>query len=324
MSKKTDNLDKFYTQPSIARRFVDVVNSITSLSSYDLIIEPSAGSGNILQYLPAEYSIGLDIAPEGPNIRPCDFFTYSPPQTAQSILCIGNPPFGSGYMNPMAKQFFNYAAKWSRTIAFIVPAKWHTSWKVHYQLNPLYQLLHSELLPKYSFVRQGGDYDVNCCMQVWCRNTLFEQVPNLPNLRITERPSTIHPDFEMFLTCDNVPRLPQVREQLRNREYWDFGLRYWGKIEVVDIEAISPDTTTHVLIKTRTPLVRSIFEHIDWQPYIVNMGAPNVGGKSLIVKAYEHTKQSLYTSHQAFSTTATAPNKKNVVTSNTTPIDALV
>jgi len=39
--------------------------------------------------------------------------------------------------------------------------------------------------------------------------------------------------------------------------------------------------------------VRSIFEQIDWGKYVSNMGAPNVGGKSLIVKAYEDKKKEL-------------------------------
>ena len=36
--------------------------------------------------------------------------------------------------------------------------------------------------------------------------------------------------------------------------------------------------------------VRDIFEQIDWSKYVSNMGAPNVGGKSLVVKAYNDKK----------------------------------
>jgi hypothetical protein len=205
------------------------------------------------------------------------------------IACIGNPPFGSGYMNPLAKAFFNHAATFSEVIAFIVPAKWQTSWKVQFQLDKSFGLYFTELLPKNSFVFNGDPYDVPCCMQIWSK----VQLGNLNNLRITERPPTKHNDFEMFLTCDNVPKLPTIREQIKNQEYWDFALKYWGQIRVCEFSDVPPETTTHYLIKSNKDYVRSIFEQIDWKNYVSNMGAPNVGGKSLLIKAYTDKKKEL-------------------------------
>ena len=190
-------------------------------------------------------------------------------------------------MNPLAKAFFNHAATFSELIAFIVPAKWATSWKVQFQLDKSFGLYHSELLPKYSFVFNGEPYDVPCCMQVWSKVSLGNDI------RIRKRPPTKHQDFEMFLTCDNVPGLPAVREQIKNREYWDFALKYWGKIGVCDLNTVPTETTTHFLFKARKDYVRSIFEQIDWSKYVSNMGAPNVGGKSLVVKAYDDKKYEL-------------------------------
>ena len=280
---KEEDLDKFYTNPEIAKIFVDVVNSYYSLDKFDLVIEPSAGSGNILQYLPSN-AIGMDIEPEGDNILQQDFFAYESPYHPLTnnikIATVTNPPFGSGYMNPLAKGFFNHAATFSELIAFIVPAKWSTSWKVQFQLNKSFGLYHSELLPKNSFVFNGNEYDVPCCMQVWSKISLGKDI------RIRERPPTKHTDFEMFLTCDNVPGLPTVREQIKNKEYWDFALKYWGKIAVCDFHTVDPKTTTHYLFKANKDYVRDIFEQIDWSKYVSNMGAANVGGKSLVVKAY--------------------------------------
>ena len=106
MNQKAKDLDKFYTHPDIAKKFVDAVNQYFPLSNYELVVEPSAGNGNILQYLPSG-SIGLDIQPEGNNIIKQDFFEYTSPYHPLfnniSIACVGNPPFGSGYMNPLAK-----------------------------------------------------------------------------------------------------------------------------------------------------------------------------------------------------------------------------
>ena len=281
------DFDKFYTNPEIAERFVSIVNRYSPLKEFDLVVEPAAGCGYILQHLPSN-SVGMDIEPEGDNILQQDFFTYESPYHPLTnnirIATVTNPPFGSGYMNPLAKAFFNHAATFSELIAFIVPAKWSTSWKVQFQLDKSFGLYHSELLPKYSFVFNGEPYDVPCCMQVWSKVSLGNDI------RIRKRPPTKHQDFEMFLTCDNVPGLPAVREQIKNREYWDFALKYWGKIGVCDLNTVPTETTTHYLFKARKEYVRSIFEQIDWSEYVSNMGAPNVGGKSLVVKAYNDKK----------------------------------
>ena len=266
MSNKSKDLDKFYTHPDIAKKFVDIIDNIFPLKNFDLILEPSAGNGNILQYLP-ENSIGLDIEPEAENIIKQDFFEYQSPYDPIfnniKIACIGNPPFGSGYMNPLAKAFFNHAATFSDLIAFIVPAKWNSSWKVQFQLDKNFGLYYSEVLPKNSFLLDEKSYNVPCCMQIWSKSN----PNNLENLRITQRPPTKHKDFDMFLTCDNVPKLPEVREQIRNQEYWEFALKYWGQIRVCDFNEVSPDTTTHYLFKSKKDYVRSIFEKIDWSKY---------------------------------------------------------
>ena len=57
-----DNLDKFYTHPDIAKMFVDKINEICPLDDFDMVLEPSAGSGHILKYLP-DSAIGMDIKP---------------------------------------------------------------------------------------------------------------------------------------------------------------------------------------------------------------------------------------------------------------------
>lgn len=292
MVKKSRDLDKFYTNPLISKKFVDIINNYFPLNKFDLVIEPSAGNGSILQYLP-DGSIGLDIAPEKENIIQQDFFEYSssyhPILNNIRIACVGNPPFGSGYMNPLAKAFFNHAATFSELIAFIVPAKWQTSWKVQFQLDKSFGLYYSEFLPKNSFLLDGEPYDVPCCMQIWSKVK-----PNgLDDIRIRERPPTKHNDFDMFLTCDNVPKLPAVREQIKNQEYWDFALKYWGNIHVCNLNEVSPETTTHYLFKAHKTYVRDIFEQINWKEYVTNMGAPNVGGKSLVVKAYNDKKREL-------------------------------
>lgn len=289
--KSAKELDKFYTNQDIAKKFVEVIDNLSPLRNFQMVIEPSAGSGNILTYLPPG-SIGLDLHPESDSIIEQDFFEYYPESyhpiySNIDIACVGNPPFGKGYMNPLAKAFFNHAATFSTLIAFIVPAKWHTSWKVHKQLNKDFGLYYSEILPKNSFTLNEKPYDVNCCMQVWSKTKLGS------DLRIKSAPPTKHEDFDLFLTCDKVPGTQDARNKLKEKVYWTFGLKYWGKIAVCDIEDIEVDTTTHFLFSPRKPYVRKVFENVDWNNYIYNMGAPNVGGKSIIIRAYMDTKEKL-------------------------------
>ena len=169
---------------------MEKINEYSNLNQYDLVIEPSAGTGNILQYLP-EDSFACDLEPKADNIVEMNWFDYQSEYKALynpiRIAVVGNPPFGQGYMNPLAKGFFNHAAKiGAELIAFIVPAKYHTSWKVHKQLHPDFGLYFSEILPKNSFIKNGKPHDVNCCMQIWSRKRLGE------NLRILKAPPTKH------------------------------------------------------------------------------------------------------------------------------------
>ena len=54
------------------------------------------------------------------------------------------------------------------------------------------------------------------------------------------------------------------------------------------------NTTTHYLIHPFKDYVRDVFEKIDWSKYVTNMGAPNVGGKSIVVKAYMEKLKELH------------------------------
>lgn len=294
---KEKKLDQFYTRSDIAKMFVSIINIMKPLSEFDMVIEPSAGTGNILKYLP-EDAIGFDLEPKSGwyndrLILKQDFFKYKSPYDPLhyniDIACIGNPPFGKGYMNPLAKRFFNYAATFSNMIAFIVPAKWHSSYKVQKQLDDDFGLYYSELLPKKSFIFMDKLYNVKCCMQVWSKYPL----KNYKNLRIVKKPPTTHKDFDMFLTCDGVPKRDEVLEQLKQKKYWKFGLKYWGKIGLCELKDIPLNTTTHFLIAPKKKYVRKILEQIVWSKYVHNMGAPNIGGKSILVKAYEEMKQEM-------------------------------
>ena len=237
------------------------------------ILEPCGGTGEFIKGLqrigiPDSNIISFDIEPKHSLVQKGDYLEKEFENT-EGLISITNPPFGRS--SSLAKRFFNHSAPFAEMIAFIVPAKWQTSWKVHKQLDESFDLYFTEILPKNSFLMNGKEHDVNCCMQIWSKKKLGK------SLRFTKSPPTKHEDFDMFLTCDNVKGREDARDKLRNKQYWEFGLKYWGKISVCDIDDIPINTTTHYLIKSNKPFVRKIFENINWKNYITNMGAPNMG-----------------------------------------------
>ena len=83
----------------------------------------------------------------------------------------------------------------------------------------------------------------------------------------------------------------KVREQIKNQEYWEFALKYWGQIRVCDYSEVPEDTTTHYLFKANQPYVRDIFESIDWSKYVSNQWVLQMlVFKSLVIKAYKERK----------------------------------
>ena len=68
------NKEQYFTDPKIAKNFVRNIDNLYRFDDYDFILEPSAGSGNILQYLPSEKRIGLGLIPQVDEVVETDFF----------------------------------------------------------------------------------------------------------------------------------------------------------------------------------------------------------------------------------------------------------
>ena len=157
MYSENVSLDKFYTKESVA---ISCINSL-NLDDYDLIIEPSAGSGAFFNNLHGDNVIGLDLAPENDNIEEADWFEYSIDEKYKNVLVIGNPPFGK--RNNLSQKFLRHASSFDnvKTIAFILPDVFnkHTLQKsvpINYRLKEIIKL------PRNSFEVDGEDYHVPC------------------------------------------------------------------------------------------------------------------------------------------------------------------
>ena len=151
--------DKFYTKRDISKLCIDMLN----LSDFDLIIEPSAGNGSFSKQI--ENCIAYDLVPEDESIIQQDFFELDITQfNDKKVLTIGNPP--CGVQNNLAISFFNKAAKYSDTIAFILPKSFMKE-SIQKKLDLNFHLEKFIELPYNSFILNGEEYGVNCIFQIW-------------------------------------------------------------------------------------------------------------------------------------------------------------
>ena len=107
--------ETFYTNKNIAKKCVETLHTFLTVDSNDVYLEPTAGDGAFLDFLP-NYE-AYDLKPEDPRISQQDIFTFVPKRT--DYVTIGNPPFGK--RSKLAIDVFNTVAKYSNVIAFIVP-----------------------------------------------------------------------------------------------------------------------------------------------------------------------------------------------------------
>lgn len=158
-------LDKFYTKKDVVSNLLKNID----LKSFDLIIEPSAGSGSFSDFLFPYNSVALDIAPEKDYIIEQDWFTFPIHNSYRKVLVIGNPPFG--LRNNLSKKFIEHSLKINsvNTIAFVLPNVFnkHTNQSI---FPPEWNLKSIEKLPKDSFTLDGVEYHVPCSFYVWTKD----------------------------------------------------------------------------------------------------------------------------------------------------------
>lgn len=172
LGKKSKN-DKFYTKESIVKELLSLIN----LKEYNYIIEPSAGNGAFSKNI--ENCIALDIEPEEDRIIKQDFFSFilNKQKETDKILVIGNPPFGQ--QAKLAIDFFNYAASFCDTIAFILPKSFKKS-SIQNRINLNFHLFFEKDLPENSFLLNGEDYSVPCVFQIWKKQSKERKKIKLP------------------------------------------------------------------------------------------------------------------------------------------------
>lgn len=196
------------------------------LDKYEVIVEPSAGSGAFLEFLPKNKTVALDIEPDNLSIAKMDFFDTSPP-LKYKYLVIGNPPFGKN--SSLAKRFFNHAATFANTIAFIVPRTFRKVSTTN-QLCLHYHKVQEIALPDDAFeLPDGTPYLTPSIFQVWERKKSQRQKIILPSE---------HVDFTFLTTKDyDIKPLVSITVKLGEEEHtFEFDIEKWKHLKTLERE----------------------------------------------------------------------------------------
>lgn len=252
--------DKFYTKPSVVRKLVRNID----LSQYDLLIEPSAGSGSFVDLIQDYNYLALDINPEDSRIKKQDWFTFKLDRKKyDKVLVIGNPPFGN--QGNLAMGFVIKATEiGADTIAFILPKSFKKS-SVQNKIPLNYHLVKEIDLDDDSFTLEGRDYPVPCVFQIWDRRHIERNRVDLP----------VKTKFFDFVKKDDEP---------------DFAVRrvgyYAGK---VSDEVEDKSIQTHYFIKhnknMRTEKIKKILRKLEWEHN--NTAGPRSIGKGELINKFE-------------------------------------
>lgn len=161
--------DKFYTKPEIAQWCVEQIENI---DDYSFIVEPSAGSGAFLDYLP-ERTEAYDIEPGSDRVVEKSWFDVN--RLYHGGLLVGNPPFGK--RSTLARDFIKRGiALGFESIAFILP-KTFKKYSMQRVFGKEWSLIFTQDLPDDSFSYNGSSCHVPSVFMIWSKAS------NKPDLR---------------------------------------------------------------------------------------------------------------------------------------------
>lgn len=188
-----DVLDRFYTPTITAKK---CINSILNIDQYDLIIEPSAGSGSFSSQI--EGCVSFDICPQHPDIIKEDYLrvtTGSLPEFS-NLLIVGNPPFGQ--RSSTAKKFISHSIHLgASTIAFILPDTFR-KYMNQRMFSSEWRLVSRERLISNSFILDDTTIDIPCSFFIWTKLPDF-----LPHIDMRDKKYPPAEEFTFLKRGDN-------------------------------------------------------------------------------------------------------------------------
>ena len=163
--------DKYYTSPELAEYCVKKTKEIIGEENISEYLEPSAGNGVFLDYLP-KGTLAYDIEPEDDKDRiiKADYLSLDL-EYKKGRCVIGNPPFGDRN-NDLIKKFYNKSVMIGDYICFILPI---SQYKNDVNLFE-FDLIYSENLG----IKLYSNVGILCCLNIYKipYNNILNKKPN--------------------------------------------------------------------------------------------------------------------------------------------------
>ena len=161
--------DQFFTNADIAENCMSILYNILeqngcSIDDY-IFLEPSAGDGAFLPYLPENY-LAFDVEPKNDKVLTQDFFTWQPEKDKKYIV-IGNPPFG--LRGQQALKFINKALTFADFCAFILPPLFDSDGRGTPKKRIDGNLIYTGPCGSNYHYPDGKAVEVNTIFQIWTR-----------------------------------------------------------------------------------------------------------------------------------------------------------
>jgi len=201
--------DKYYTPQELAEYIVNKTKEIIGEQNISEYIEPSAGAGVFLNYLPKE-TLAYDIEPEDDRIIKQDYLINDLKYKSGRCV-IGNPPYGN--KNNLTKAFCNKSFELSDYVAFILPISQLNNTQSIYKFD----LIHSEDLG----IRQYSDRKVHCCFNIYKRP--YNGLNKKQNYKIMEI-------MEIREIRESIKNSNPKRQKVITKDIFDYDIRIlaWG------------------------------------------------------------------------------------------------
>lgn len=208
---KRKSYDSYFTNKELAKRIVEIVDQKIGIDTFDLIIEPSAGNGSFLPYLPAEKTIAYDIDPKHPSIIKQDFLKLDIKTNPVKTLVIGNPPFGRQSLT--AFKFLKKSMQLADTVAFILPKA--CLYLQQRKVRPTFHLIHEQFIKfSQSFYRLDGypatTTESYCIFQIYLRKECCRPTDIYNTYDFQILPSVNNKDGDIFIQRICMPRGPRL------------------------------------------------------------------------------------------------------------------
>lgn len=242
-------LDQYFTEENVARHCVEKTFEVLG-QDWDRIIEPSAGEGVFLKFLPPT-TIAYDISPKFQNTITADYRQVELPYMERSLV-IGNCPFGRA--NKLSVQFVKASLRHSPYISFIQPIS---------QLGQNRTMTNTELLYSEDLgTALFSGRSIHCCLNIY---------------HYCEDGHKHSYDIEGITECRHIFRSgkDQHSDELLNKK-WDFRVAAWGRIRLLEDDEFCPNEVVLMVDDDMKDWVREQLQKCDFRELVSCVSTPNL------------------------------------------------